>query len=552
MSNSPNKILLPQLISLLSASSGKSKIQTEAFIKAFFSVIAEGLESHDTIRIKGFGTFKVTRVESRKSVNVATGAEMQIPAHFKVVFTPAKSMAEKVNRDFEWLDIVEISDDTSSEDLENGEVRKETETVSKSEQGTETSKPVETQIQEVEIIIPETAIEEKVEVKETEPREAEIVIPEEKVVEVVETVVKEEPEPIKKAQPTPAVTVLNPEVEVKVAEPAKAAVLNHEEKETEGERLGEEIEKEFGDIEPVEPFGPIDPDDPEPGTPIPENKKVEAPQEFDPYADVVPEVPVEEEPPFYITREEYETLVKRADIKNVGKHIKKLRAAVETTNDKAKKRSLVYFIWGIIVAAALVTGGLFIFYGILKHKGVVPQGISAPEVENTNQASSSEVVDDEQISVTVSSTTKNENVTVDTSKALENKSAVENPKASQKEEAPKPQAENTTKDKKESQNKESSTASTTAPTKPSDVKTVDKITTTRYLTTMAKEYYGNYNLWPYIYKENESKLGHPDRIKPGTSVVIPNLDKYGVDAHNPKDIEKARKLGVEIYKKFGN
>lgn len=88
------------------------------------------------------------------------------------------------------------------------------------------------------------------------------------------------------------------------------------------------------------------------------------------------------------------------------------------------------------------------------------------------------------------------------------------------------------------------------PTKPSDEKKYDTISKTRYLTTMAKEYYGNYNLWPYIYEENKAFLGHPDRIKPGTRVVIPPLSKYGVNPDNPEDIKKAKRMGVEIYARY--
>lgn len=81
-------------------------------------------------------------------------------------------------------------------------------------------------------------------------------------------------------------------------------------------------------------------------------------------------------------------------------------------------------------------------------------------------------------------------------------------------------------------------------------KVYDTISTTRYLTTMAKDHYGNYHLWPYIYEENNAILGHPDRIKPGTKVVIPDLKKYGVDANNPDDIAKAKKKGVQIYSRY--
>lgn len=96
------------------------------------------------------------------------------------------------------------------------------------------------------------------------------------------------------------------------------------------------------------------------------------------------------------------------------------------------------------------------------------------------------------------------------------------------------------------------TAKEPVPTQPSDSKVYDTITTTRYLTTMAKDHYGNYHLWPYIYMENSSFLGHPDRIRPGTKVVIPPLSKYGVDPNNPKDIAKAKKKGEEIYNKYKN
>lgn len=78
----------------------------------------------------------------------------------------------------------------------------------------------------------------------------------------------------------------------------------------------------------------------------------------------------------------------------------------------------------------------------------------------------------------------------------------------------------------------------------------DTVSTTRYLTTIAREHYGNFNLWPYIYMENSSILGHPDRITPGTQVVVPSLSKYGVDASNKEDIEEAKKKAREIYSHY--
>ena len=87
-------------------------------------------------------------------------------------------------------------------------------------------------------------------------------------------------------------------------------------------------------------------------------------------------------------------------------------------------------------------------------------------------------------------------------------------------------------------------------TKPSDVVVYDTISLTRYLTTMAREHYGNYHLWPYIYEENSKILGHPDRIRPGTRVVIPSKEKYNINPDDPECIKQAKRKGVEIYNRY--
>lgn len=90
-----------------------------------------------------------------------------------------------------------------------------------------------------------------------------------------------------------------------------------------------------------------------------------------------------------------------------------------------------------------------------------------------------------------------------------------------------------------------------APTAIAETLAFDKVTPTRYLIMMAREYYGDGNFWVYIYQENKDKLGHPDHITPGTAVLVPSLAKYGVDPKNPADIEKAKKMGKEIYSRYG-
>lgn len=80
----------------------------------------------------------------------------------------------------------------------------------------------------------------------------------------------------------------------------------------------------------------------------------------------------------------------------------------------------------------------------------------------------------------------------------------------------------------------------------------DTIQTNRFLTTMARQYYGNLNFWVYIYEENQSILGHPNKIKPGTVVKIPPAEKYGIDANDPASVQKAKIKAVEIYSRYQN
>lgn len=78
----------------------------------------------------------------------------------------------------------------------------------------------------------------------------------------------------------------------------------------------------------------------------------------------------------------------------------------------------------------------------------------------------------------------------------------------------------------------------------------DTVKANRFLTTMARQYYGNLNFWVYIYEENQAIMGHPNKIKPGTVVKIPPAEKYGIDANNPASVQKAKVKAVEIYSRY--
>ncbi len=82
-------------------------------------------------------------------------------------------------------------------------------------------------------------------------------------------------------------------------------------------------------------------------------------------------------------------------------------------------------------------------------------------------------------------------------------------------------------------------------TQPQPVVT-DTIKRNRFLTTMSRQYYGRMEFWVYIYEENASKLGNPNKLEAGTVVVIPPAEKYGIDASDPASVAKAEEKAKEI------
>ncbi|MDD2960935.1 MAG: HU family DNA-binding protein [Muribaculaceae bacterium] len=79
---------------------------------------------------------------------------------------------------------------------------------------------------------------------------------------------------------------------------------------------------------------------------------------------------------------------------------------------------------------------------------------------------------------------------------------------------------------------------------------LDTIGKNRFLTTMARENYGDYNFWVYIYEENKDILKNPNKIKPGTVVIIPDANKYNIDKNNPESLIEAKQKAYLIFKKF--
>lgn len=406
------KITLPTLVQLLALETGDSKKQSEDFIKEFFSLITESVANNDQVKIKSLGVFKTVTVTARKSVNVSTGEEVEIPAHNKVVFVPSKELAALINEPFEMFETVEV------------EVSREN--------------PSLNELNSHEAVLPQVELE----------------------IEPV-TIVTPPVPPV--TPPIPPVTPPSPPgIPIKESGEEKSRITK-----ADNENINQD--KEIIEIHEAEIL-----------------------------SDEKTSIPVEE----------IRISVDGKDIPEGQPIVTDGDAAEDTEEIRIPKRRFgLGFIVGFLTA--LIVG----FFAFASFFLVDWDNLTFKQGLFTDSGTIDSPVDTVVI-------------------APENKYDVPAQSQTQLETPP------------------GEMSSDEVPTEASDKIVYDEISTTRYLTTMAKDHYGNFNLWPYIYIENERFLGHPNRIKPGTKVVVPPLSKYGVDAQNPDDIEKAKKLGTEIYSRF--
>ena len=110
------KITLQDLINSFSEKQGMNKKDAEAFVRTMIELIEEALTTEKYVKVKGFGTFKLTEVDSRESVNVNTGERIEIQGHTKVSFTPDATMKELINKPFSHFETVILNEGVELED----------------------------------------------------------------------------------------------------------------------------------------------------------------------------------------------------------------------------------------------------------------------------------------------------------------------------------------------------------------------------------------------------------------------------------------------------
>lgn len=102
---------------------GLSPDDASAFINDMFEVMKEELTAADSsVKIKGLGTFKVSAVGARASVDVNTGERIIIDGRNKITFTPEVLLRDRVNRPFVQFETVVLNDGVDFSEIDDEEV----------------------------------------------------------------------------------------------------------------------------------------------------------------------------------------------------------------------------------------------------------------------------------------------------------------------------------------------------------------------------------------------------------------------------------------------
>lgn len=85
------------LIEHVSAATEMSRKDSEVIVETIFESIVKSLHSGDKIEIRGFGSFRTRKRDSRVGRNPKTGARVEVPAKKIPYFKPSKELKDLVN-----------------------------------------------------------------------------------------------------------------------------------------------------------------------------------------------------------------------------------------------------------------------------------------------------------------------------------------------------------------------------------------------------------------------------------------------------------------------
>lgn len=113
-----SKSNISRLAKSISSKRGLTQAEAERFVSKMFEVANEGLQEDKLLKMKWLGTFKVTAIKNRESVDVNTGERIVIEGRDKISFTPDNILKEIVNKPFAQFETVVVNDGVDFSDID--------------------------------------------------------------------------------------------------------------------------------------------------------------------------------------------------------------------------------------------------------------------------------------------------------------------------------------------------------------------------------------------------------------------------------------------------
>ena len=113
-----SKSSLSVLAKAVASKRGLTQAEAERFIATMFDVAGAGIQEDKLLKMKWLGTFKITSVKDRESVDVNTGERILIEGRDKISFTPDNILKEIINKPFAQFETVVVNDGIDFSDID--------------------------------------------------------------------------------------------------------------------------------------------------------------------------------------------------------------------------------------------------------------------------------------------------------------------------------------------------------------------------------------------------------------------------------------------------
>lgn len=452
------RLTLQDLVDILAQKQDMTKKDAEVFLRELIAVISETIEQNDPVKIKDFGTFKLVKVNARKSVDVNTGEAIEIPAHYKLSFVPDKSLKEAVNHPFAHFESVVLEEGLSFENVETVETNDEGEEVEEADDYKEDeiiSEPiaVKTEIETTLADSNTTTIDAKKELDIVE----EISRADDESTEITEDVVSSEDDVVSSTVQSGEATDIIESPQPEIIE--QSSVTEGVVEELENNLIREEEKTQEEVIESEETV-------------------------------VVDETSTQNEK--YTPSETTETESEKMFESHKRKTIRR------------RFISLAFIL--LLIVGAFALGGLY-FQEIMN---CFSDNMQRDRIDKTTATIEQEKVG-KTPEVAVADTTAIATNTMDSTAIV-------------------------------------------IPEKQEEVKPAviikDTIKSGSTLRMMSLKHFGHKSFWPYIYEENKDIIKNPNNVPLGTELIIPSVEKYGIDAKDQESIKKAKEMENKLIREF--